>query len=120
MPKGQGLKEFLEGSRLWLLPPCKKGEGQFFFGKWRGGRQKGQLPNDLWRLLLKGGEEEGNLMLPLQFTIDWIRKIIPTNVPFSEITTPKIRVFHKKKVPVLAVFLLCQTNFTVSMIVKRV
>ncbi len=30
LPKGQGLKEFLEGSRLWLLLLCKKGGGSFF------------------------------------------------------------------------------------------
>ena len=40
---------------------CAKGGGAVFFGKWRGGRQKGQLPNDLWRLLQKGREGRGKL-----------------------------------------------------------
>ncbi len=40
---------------------CAKGGGAVFFGKWRGGRQKGQLPNDLWRLLRKRREGRGKL-----------------------------------------------------------
>ncbi len=71
-------RSFLKEVDFGCCRRAKRGRGSFFSGNGGEEDKKANYRTTYGGCCEKGGKEGGNLMLPLQFAIDWTRKIIPT------------------------------------------